>query len=77
MSIRVVIADDNADVRMLLRIAIEMRPAMEIVGEAEHGFAALELAEATEPDIVILDREMPVADGSRCCRTCASGARGP
>jgi DNA-binding NarL/FixJ family response regulator len=63
MSIRVLIVDDNADVRMLLRIGIDLRPGMEIVGEAEHGLEALELAASTQPDIVILDREMPIADG--------------
>ena len=63
MSIRVLIVDDNADVRMLLRIGIELRPGMDIVGEAEHGLEALELAGSTQPDIVILDREMPIADG--------------
>lgn len=63
MSIRVLIVDDNADVRLLLRIGIELRPGMEIVGEAEHGLEALELAGSTQPDIVILDREMPIADG--------------
>ena len=63
MSIRVLVVDDTADVRMLLRIGIELRPGMEVVGEAEDGLEALAKAGDLQPDIVILDREMPVADG--------------
>ena len=63
MPIRILLVDDNADVRFLLRVALEMRPGLELVGEAGDGLEALRLAAETAPDIVILDREMPVADG--------------
>lgn len=63
MSTRVLIVDDNADVRMLLRIGIELRSGTELVGEAVNGLEAVELAGEVRPDIVILDREMPVAGG--------------
>lgn len=63
MSTRVLIVDDNADVRMLLRVGIELRDGIEVVAEATNGLEALEAAERVRPDIVILDREMPVADG--------------
>ena len=63
MSIRVLVVDDNADVRLLLRFAVELRPGMRIVGEAVDGLEAVRLAAACEPDIIVLDREMPVASG--------------
>ena len=63
MPIRVLLVDDNADVRLLLRLGIELRPGFEVVGEAQDGREALALAAACGPDIVVLDREMPVADG--------------
>lgn len=63
MSTRVLIVDDNADVRMLLRIGVQLRAGMEVVGEAVNGVEAVEQASVVRPDIVILDREMPVAGG--------------
>lgn len=63
MPIRILLVDDNADVRFLLRVALEMRPGLELVGEAADGLEALDLAGSTTPDIVILDREMPIAGG--------------
>ena len=63
MPIRVLLVDDTADVRLLLRLGVEMRPGLEVVGEAADGAEALVLARATGPDIVILDREMPGLGG--------------
>ena len=63
MSIRVLLVDDTDDVRFLLRLGVEMRPGFEVVGEARDGAEALALAAATNPDIVILDREMPRLGG--------------
>lgn len=63
MSIRVLVVDDNPDVRMLLRIGIHLRPAIEVIGEAADGLEAVRFVESTCPDIIILDREMPNAGG--------------
>lgn len=63
MSIRVLVVDDNADVRMLLRIGMQLREGIDVVGEAANGLEALEAAERLRPDIIILDREMPIAGG--------------
>jgi DNA-binding NarL/FixJ family response regulator len=61
--IRVAVADDTPDMRLLLRIAMDRRPEIEIVGEAANGQEAIELAAALRPDLLVLDLEMPILDG--------------
>jgi DNA-binding NarL/FixJ family response regulator len=60
--IRVVIVDDTADLRFLLRHALE-RSGMDVVGEAGDGKQGIEVIRATRPDVVLLDLAMPVLDG--------------
>lgn len=62
-SVRVVLADDVEDMRLLLHIAMDDRPDLEVVGEASDGQEALELAAALRPDLLVLDIDMPVLDG--------------
>ena len=62
-SIRVVIVDDEADVRALLRLAIVGDPRFDLVGEAENGQQAVAMVAATQPDAVILDSIMPEMTG--------------
>lgn len=59
---RVLIADDDDDVRSLLRAQIE-RLGHEVVGEASNGEEAIRLAEETQPEMAILDIRMPGTDG--------------
>jgi DNA-binding NarL/FixJ family response regulator len=61
-TIRVVIADDEADVRLLLRIQLGLE-GFEIAGEASDGQAAIEACRDTEPDVVVLDLLMPGVNG--------------
>ena len=61
-AIRVVIADDETDVRLLLRIQLEQE-GFEIVGEAADGRATIERCDETQPDAVILDLLMPGVNG--------------
>ena len=61
--IRVLIVDDSALVRNLIRAIIEMDPEMEVVGEASNGLEAVEKVRNLHPDIVTMDIEMPVMDG--------------
>ena len=61
--IRVVVADDTPDMRMLLRMAMERRPDVVLVGEATNGQEAIDLAVALRPDLLVLDLAMPVLDG--------------
>ena len=61
--VRVAIVDDTEDVRLLLRMAFRLDPRFAIVGEGANGKEAISLAEAEHPDLMILDRQMPVMDG--------------
>lgn len=61
--IRIVIADDHPIVRRGLRTVLKTQPDMELVGEAENGAVAVEQVKTLQPDIVIMDLQMPVMDG--------------
>ena len=61
--IRVVIADDTPDIRLLLRAALGREGGFEVVGDAGDGAEAIRVAAETQPDAIILDLAMPVIDG--------------
>lgn len=61
--IRVLLADDTSTVRLLLRRTLESSAAFEVVGEAADGGQAVSMAEALQPDMVLLDMSMPVMAG--------------
>lgn len=61
--IRIVLADDEPDVRLLLRLQLAAVPDFEIVGEGSDGVEALEECRRTEPDAVIMDLLMPRMSG--------------
>lgn len=61
--IRVLIVDDQRLMREGLRIILEGAPDIELVGEAENGLSALQLAESRGPDVILMDIRMPVLDG--------------
>ncbi|MBT2489474.1 response regulator transcription factor [Streptomyces sp. ISL-96] len=63
MTIRVVLADDQALVRAGLRMVIEHSPDIDVVGEAETGTQAVGLARELRPDVVVMDIRMPGMDG--------------
>jgi signal transduction histidine kinase len=60
---RVLLVDDEADLRKLLRLVLERSGRYEVVAEAEDGARALELAEVHRPEVVLLDLSMPRLDG--------------
>ena len=66
--IRVVIADDNADMRRIERMMISRAEGFEIVGEAEDGVQLLTLVEQEKTQLVFLDVEMPGKTGVECAR---------
>lgn len=59
----VLVVDDVADIRLLLRLALEGDGRFEIVGEAGDGSEAIDAAGRLRPDVVLLDLAMPVMDG--------------
>lgn len=61
--IRVVLVDDEALIRSGLRMILEGDAAVEVVGEAADGNAALGVIAATAPDVVLMDIRMPRLDG--------------
>ncbi|MFJ8021452.1 response regulator [Streptomyces sp. NPDC096311] len=63
MTIRVLLADDQALMRATFRTLIDSCDDMEVVGEASDGREAVELAHAHHPDVVLMDIRMPGADG--------------
>ena len=63
MAIRIVIADDHSVVRQGLRMFLALDDELEVVGEAQNGAEALELAHKLKPDVVLMDLLMPVMDG--------------
>jgi two-component system LytT family response regulator len=60
---RVLIADDEAPARERLRQLLAAHPQFEIVGEAENGTQAMQLAGSTKPDLLLLDIQMPGGSG--------------
>ena len=61
--IRVLIADDHPIVRQGLGVVLAAQPDMALVAEASNGQEAVDLAQETQPDVIIMDLMMPVKDG--------------
>lgn len=63
MAWKVVIADDTADIRLLLRWSLEPDDRFHVVGEATNGREVVALVEAENVDAILMDLAMPVMDG--------------
>jgi DNA-binding NarL/FixJ family response regulator len=68
MTIRVLVADDQALVRGSFRILVSTAPDLTPVGEASTGIEAIELARREKPDVVLMDIRMPGLDGIEATR---------
>ncbi|GKQ38423.1 DNA-binding response regulator [Streptomyces sp. A012304] len=71
VTIRILLADDQESVRIGFRLILDSQPDMEVVGEAEDGRQAVELAERLKPDVVLADIRMPRMDGLEVTRRLA------
>lgn len=68
MSIRILIADDQALVRTGFKMILDAEADLEVVGEAENGREAVELAAELAPDVILMDIRMPGTDGITATR---------
>jgi two-component system, LytTR family, response regulator len=68
MKIRALIIDDEPLARQRVRLLLDEEPDVEIIGESADGFEAVDQIQATRPDIVFLDVQMPEMDGFEVLR---------
>jgi DNA-binding LytR/AlgR family response regulator len=71
--LKTLIVDDEPIARMVLREELELMPEVDIVGEADNGASALEFIERHQPDLVLLDLQMPVMGGLEVVRNLKGG----
>lgn len=67
-NIRILTADDDAGMRLVMRRIVEKSEGCELVGEAKDGGELMRLYDETRPDVVFMDVEMPVMSGVECAR---------
>jgi two-component system LytT family response regulator len=77
MSLKTLIVDDEPIARKVLREELELIEGVEVVGEADNGSAALEKIARHQPDLVLLDLQMPVMGGLDVVRNLKQGTHLP
>ncbi len=68
MSVRVLIADDQALVRAGFKMILEAEPEIQVIGEAEDGVEAVEMIKRLKPDVALMDIRMPRLNGLEATR---------
>ena len=68
MSVRIMIADDQALVRAGFKMILDAEDDIEVVGEAVDGVQAVDMARRLKPDVVLMDIRMPELDGIEATR---------
>ena len=76
MTIRVLIVDDQAPFREAARTVVELTDGFEVVGEAETGEASVQAAAELQPDLVLMDVNLPGIDGLEATRQILSAGSG-
>jgi DNA-binding NarL/FixJ family response regulator len=71
MTIRVLIADDQALIRSGLTMILNAQPGIEVVGAAADGSSAVQMARTLHPDVCLFDIRMPILDGIEATRRLA------
>jgi DNA-binding NarL/FixJ family response regulator len=73
MSVRVLIADDQALVRAGFKMILEAEPEIQVIGEAEDGVEAVEMIQRLKPDVALMDIRMPRLNGLEATRQIVNG----
>ncbi|WP_406640215.1 response regulator [Amycolatopsis sp. WGS_07] len=68
MTIRVLIADDQAMIREAFSVLLGAQPGIEVIGTVEDGAAAVATAQDLAPDVIVMDIRMPVLNGIEATR---------
>jgi DNA-binding NarL/FixJ family response regulator len=76
MATRVLIVDDQAPFREAARSVVELTDGFEVVGEAETGEASVQAASELQPDLVLMDVNLPGIDGLEATRQILAAAPG-
>jgi DNA-binding NarL/FixJ family response regulator len=76
MAVQVLIVDDQEPFRQAARAVVELTDGFEVVGEAETGEAAVERARELQPDLVLMDVNLPGVDGLEATRQILDGSDG-
>jgi len=77
MTLKTLIVDDEPIARQILREELESIPGVEVMGEADNGPAALEEIQRRQPDLVLLDLQMPLMGGLEVIQNLKRGAHMP
>jgi two-component system nitrate/nitrite response regulator NarL len=67
-AIRILVVDDQPDVRRGLRLRFQLEPDFAVIGEAENGKLAVPAAAELQPDVIVMDLDMPGLNGIEASR---------